>query len=348
MKVREQKLQKILDNLIDNKKVFGTSFAIKKGDYIWSGSAGNICGNETYFIASVTKLFTTALILHLESENRLHLEDKLNTYFSDEFLKGLHVFKRKDYSKDITILQLLSHTTGLPDYFQDSQKGQQSIEKGILSGNDKSWTFDEVITVAKNMNPLFAPGTSGKAHYSDVNFQLLGKIIEIVTGKTYDEICMELIIRPLHLEHTYLYKDPNDTTPKSLYYKSKQLNIPKAMTSFVADGGIVSTTSDMLVFTEAFFTGKLFPHRYIKTLQQWNKIFFPMKACIGIHKFELPWIFNPFGSIPCFLGHSGLSGALAFYNPDNDLFVVGTVNQVAYPDTSFKTLIKLVQIFLQK
>jgi hypothetical protein len=49
-----------------------------------------------------------------------------------------------------------------------------------------------------------------------------------------------------------------------------------------------------------------------------------------------------------FLGHSGLSGALAYYSPKENIFVVGTVNQVAHPDISFKTMIKLTQIIMKK
>jgi hypothetical protein len=69
-----------------------------------------------------------------------------------------------------------------------------------------------------------------------------------------------------------------------------------------------------------------------------------MKAGIGIHLFKLPWIFNPFGSVPYFIGHSGLSGALAYYAPSENLFIAGTVNQVAHPDISFRTMIKLTQV----
>ena len=147
---------------------------------------------------------------------------------------------------------------------------------------------------------------------------------------------------------TYLYQDYTDITPKTLYYKSNELNIPKAMTSFGADGGIVSTSTDMLLFIEAFFTGKLFPSTYIDELQEWNKIFFPMKSGIGIHLFKLPWIFNPTCSIPYFIGHSGLSGALAFYSPKEKIFIVGTVNQVAHPDISFKIMIKLSLQIIKK
>ena len=111
---------------------------------------------------------------------------------------------------------------------------------------------------------------------------------------------------------------------------------------------MVSTTEDLLLFIEAFFTGKLFPSTYIEELQQWNKIFFPMRSGIGIHLFKLPWIFNPTGGVPYFIGHSGLSGALAYYCPKENIFVVGTVNQVAHPDIAFRTMIKLTQKVLKK
>lgn len=68
-----------------------------------------------------------------------------------------------------------------------------------------------------------------------------------------------------------------------------------------------------------------------------------MRSGIGIHLFKLPWIFNPTGAVPYFIGHSGLSGALAFYSPKKNLYIVGTVNQVAHPDLSFRTMIRLTQ-----
>lgn len=147
---------------------------------------------------------------------------------------------------------------------------------------------------------------------------------------------------------TYLYQDPSDKTPKTLYYKGTELHIPQAMTSFGADGGIVSTSNDMLIFLEAFFSGKIFAKEYIDELQDWKNIFPPLKSGIGIHLFKLPWIFNPTVALPNFIGHSGLSGALAYYSPEGNIFIVGTVNQVAHPDISFRTMIKLTQQLISK
>ena len=345
---KEKSLQAVLDKVVDGKKVFGTSFALKKDGEIWLGASGNLIIDRPYFIASTTKLFTTAIILKLREEGKLTLDDKIGKYINTSILSGLHIYKGEDYSRELTIRHLLSHTSGLPDYFQDIGVSGKSLEDELMVGNDQHWSFEQSIERAKKIPSLFAPGTKGKAKYSDANFQLLGKIIETITGKTYAENCQEYIIQPLGLTKTYLYQDAADETPKMLYYKNNKLNIPKAMTSFGADGGIVSVSADMLVFIEAFFTGQLFPLAYIDTLQEWNKIFPPMRAGVGIHLFKLPWIFNPTGAIPYFIGHSGLSGALAFYAPKENLYLAGTVNQTAYNDLSFRTMIALTQRMLKK
>ena len=268
----------------------------------------------------------------------------LNKIYHHSILKDLHIYKGIDYSNQLTIKQLLAHTSGLPDYFQNKGKNGKSLEDEIKNGEDQYWTFEQCIERTKSMKPFFAPDTNGKAHYSDANFQLLGKIIETVSNLTFAEACNQYIIKPLGLSSTYLYQDASDKTPQLIYYKDKALDIPKSMTSFGADGGMVSTTTDLLIFIEAFITGKLFPLNFIHELQVWNKIFFPMQSGIGIHLFKLPWLFNPTGAVPYFIGHSGLSGALAFYSPKENIYVVGTVNQIAYPDISFKTMIKLAQI----
>jgi len=335
-------LQQLLDRSVDNKKVFGTAFAIKTERLSWQGAAGNLSHDQPYFIASTTKLYTTALILQLQAAGKLQLSDKISSYLPATVLTGLHLYKGKDHAGDITIAHLLAHRSGLPDYFQGKGPSGKSLEDELMAGRDQSWTFEQAMERTKAMKPLFAPGAKGKAHYSDANFQLLGRIIELVSGHSYAANCEQHLLEPLGLKSTYLYQNPSDTSPKVLHYKNKELHIPKAMASFGPDGGMVSTSTDMLVFLEAFFTGKLFPKAYLPEMQEWNRIFFPMQAGVGIHLFKLPWLMNPTGAMPSFMGHSGLSGALAYYSPQHQLYIAGTVNQVAYPDRSFKSMLKLV------
>jgi CubicO group peptidase (beta-lactamase class C family) len=340
---RNNSLQKILEDLVNSKKAFGASFAVKRDDFTWQGAAGDLTISQQYFIASTTKLFTTALILILKASGKLNFDDFISKFIDPSFIKDLHVYKGIEYSDKITVLNLLSHTSGLPDYFQDKDSNGTSLEDQIKAGQDQEWSFAGLINRTKNIRPLFIPGTIGKAHYSDTNFQLLGRIIENITGESYSDLCKKIIIDPLELSNTLLFVDIEDKRPIDIYFKNAKLHIPKAMKSFECDGGMVSTSKDMLTFVEAFFTGKLFPANYINELQVWNKIFFPMRSGIGIHLFKLPWIFNPTGNFPDLIGHSGLSGALAYCNPAKKLYIAGTVNQVAYPDLSFRTMIKLIK-----
>ena len=338
-----QHLQKILDGCIDRKKIFGCSFAIKKEGFQWQGAAGDLNINQKYFIASTTKLFTTALILKFREKGWLDIDNTGASFLGPNLFSELHQFEGKAYGQEISIRHLLSHTSGLPDYFQDKNKDARSLEDEIKQGRDLAWTFEEAMERTRSLPALFPPGWKNKAHYSDANFQILGKVIEHISGKSYEQCCQEYIFEPLGLNATYLYHHIEDKAPKTLYYKEKELHIPKAMASFGPDGGMVSNASDMLMFTEAFFRGALFPVSYLEEMQSWRRIFFPMQSGLGIHLFKLPWFFNPFGTVPSFIGHSGLSGALAFYCPAKNLFITGTVNQVAHPELSFRTMIKLAQ-----
>jgi CubicO group peptidase (beta-lactamase class C family) len=254
----------------------------------------------------------------------------------------LHVFKGADYSNVLTISNLMAHTSGLPDYFEDKSPDGRSLMQKLQEGADQSWNFEQTVEMSKKMNPKFAPDTTGKAHYSDTNFQLLGKIIEEIYGKSISQVMQEQIFIPLGLTKTYLYDDSSDKTPAVMYFKNKALDIPKAMTSFAADGGIVSTSAETMVFLKAFFNGTFFPKTYLPELYKWNSVMFPLEYGAGIMKFQLPAIFTLFRKMPAFIGHSGLSGAFAYYIPEKDVYLTGTVNQIHNPGTSYKMLIRIV------
>ncbi len=167
---RSKGLQSILDKITDNKTIFGTSFAIKKDAFVWQGATGNLAEQMPYFIASTTKLFTTAIILKLREENKLNLDDKISKFLDKSIVEDLHIYKGKDYSYTLTIKNLLAHTSGFPDYFQGKEASRKSLEDELKMGNDQYWSFEQAIEKSKKMTPLFAPNTKGKAHYSDTNF----------------------------------------------------------------------------------------------------------------------------------------------------------------------------------
>jgi len=340
-------LQRLITKAVDNKKIFGVSASAEKGgsSITFLGSAGNLDSESQYFIASTTKLFITSIVMKLRQEGKLSLDDPISKFMDHQIMQNLLVFKGMDYGGEITVRQLLAHTSGLPDYFQQASEGGKSLQDEITSGKDQPWTFEQIIHKVKKMRPTFKPGEPGKALYSDTNYQILGRMIETITGKKISAFLVEYIFVPLGLKRTYLYEQSEDTAPATMYFKTKPLPSPLAMTSFGPDGGIVSTSGELMTFIKAFFKGELFPREYFDEMMRWNKIFFPLEYGVGVARFKLPRFFSPFKAMPELLGHSGLSGAFAFYSPEKDVYLTGTVNQIHPPDLSFRLMLQLLNQF---
>ncbi|MFY0675326.1 MAG: beta-lactamase family protein [Bacteroidia bacterium] len=334
----EQKLEEILIKQVNGKNIFGATVSIESPDFSWKSAKGNFELSSQYFIASTSKLYTSVIIFQMVDEGKLDLNDRISNYLDAEIIDGLHVLDGTDYSNEITIKHLLSNTSGLPDYFEGKDDEGSALVDELMNENDNAWTFEECIARSKTMEPEFAPGEKGKALYSDTNFQLLGMIIEKVTGASISHAFSERIFEPLGLNNTYLYLDENDNRPKKMYYKKDELNIPKAMTSFKADGGIVSTVDESMIFIKAFFNGGLFDQKHISNGAVFNKIFYPNEYGVGYMRYKLPDFYN----VPYFIGHSGLSGAFAWYCPEKDAFITGTVNQLNKPGTSYRMIIRMM------
>lgn len=337
-------LGKELTRVAKSKHVKGAVIRVESGDgnINWAGVAGNMGETNTqFFIASTTKLFVSALILKLHYEGKIHIDKPIIRLFEQGELAGIHVYKGTDYSGEITMRHLLAHTSGLPDYFSQKDANGKTLEKELLAGNDNEWRFADVMKQVSSMKPKFEPGKPGKAFYSDTNYQILGKILEKIYGQELQEVLRQEIFEPLELENTYLYNYNENNSPQPFYYKNTPLELPRAMSSFGPDGGIVSNADDLMVFLKAYFNGYFFPKEKLAELSDYNRIFFPLHNGVGFMRMKTPWYFSPFAKVPEMLGHSGLSGAFAFYIPEKDIYMVGTVNQVAKPGTSFRWLIRM-------
>jgi D-alanyl-D-alanine carboxypeptidase len=300
---------------------------------------------KQYFIASVTKLYTTAIVLQLRASGELTFDTPAAGILGADTLAGLNAFGGTDRATDITIGHLLSHTSGIPDYFEAAPKGGESVMSRMLR-EDVRWSFDDAVRSSRELPARFAPGAPGKAHYSDTNFQLLGKVIETVTGGSYEAAVDERVIRRLGLDDTYLFTaatlDHSDTVSSFLNGRSP-LHRPLAMASFGPDGSIVSTTDDGIEFLRGFLAGDLFPVEYIDELTAaWRTVFTPLEYGIGIMRFALPRILSPFAPVPAMIGHSGASGSVLYRVPELDLYLCGTVNQAANRSLPYRLMATLV------
>ena len=298
-----------------------------------------------YFIASVTKMYTAAIILRLYEEKRVDLNAPISEYLPASLTRAIHVYKGTDYSDRIKISNLIDQSSGLADYEADKPRGGKSILDGLKAGHDRAIDTAEAIEIVRNLSPRFAPGTRGKAHYSNANYRLLGAIIESVTGKPMATNFKEMIFAPLGLQHTYLFDwtvPRSDEDPATIYLKATPLNAPKYLSSNVSDGGIVSTASECVTFLRAFFEGQLFDKALFERMMNWNSIFFPLSYGYGLMRFRLPrffWI----SPLPEFVGHSGSTGSFAFTCPSRSMYLAGTINQMASPSKPFFLMMSFVR-----
>ncbi|WP_052400701.1 serine hydrolase domain-containing protein [Oceanobacillus jeddahense] len=348
-KFNETFLHHTTQQMVKKRNNFGAVLCVEQGDndFSWVGAAGNLEKYDPYFITSVTKLYVTAVVLKLRSENRLQLEGPIANYLSDGIVRGIHVLDGVDYSDDITIKHLISNTSGIPDYFACKQSNGKTVATQLFNGHDESWGLEKTLELVKKQKPKFKPGQKGKVNYSDTNYQLLGRIVENVTGLSISEVFQTFIFDALELSQTYVYEDVHDTTPAPLYYKSNALQLPLYMSSVATEGGIVSTAKDTMKFLKAFFHARFFPKEDLEELKQWNRIFFPGQFYygVGLERLWTPRILSPLNPIKEILGFWGQSGAFAFYNPERDIYFTGTINQCSGfgHSAAFNAIIKIIK-----
>lgn len=331
-------LQRLLDRICRHRLMTGVTLAVHHPELQWTGGSGDLSPARPLFIASVTKLMTAAMVFQHIDEGAFSMSTPIHTLLPAALVEGLHCRGGVDRSAEITVGHLLSHTSGLPDYFMGRPPRSASLERQLLSGADQRWTLEDAVALSRAQRPPFPPG-SGKALYSDTNYQLLGAIIEATTGLRYGEALQRRICAPLNLEQTWCYDSSADHRPIPMRDGAEPCRIPQAMMSFGPDGGVVSTAVDLMIFTRAFFEGRLFKVP-LEGLQRYHRIFFPLQYGVGFMRLKLPRWMTPFQTMPELLGHSGVSGAFAFWDPARDICLTGSTNQIALRQMPFKLMMK--------
>ena len=179
----------------------GLSVAIRlPSGETWTGVSGNaslspdrpVTPETVFAVASITKTFVASLILQLAEEGALSLDDPLSDFVPDF-----------DRAPKVTIRQLLSHTSGIHDYFISGRYREQ-----VFADRKRVWTFDEILDFV--LRPYCKPGRC--YHYSNTNFVLLGRVAERATGNTVADELRRRFFEPLGLAHTVF--QPDQATPE--------------------------------------------------------------------------------------------------------------------------------------
>ncbi len=209
---------------------------INKG-YGYRNAADKVLNDKQsiFQLGSITKQFTSTVILKLQEEKKLSVSDKLSKYFP-AYPKG----------DSITIQQLLTHTSGIYSYTSD--------EKFMANEITKPATREKMMALFKDKPLDFSPGTSW--NYSNSGYSLLGYIIEDITKMTYEKAVRKYIFTPVRMAHsgfdfTHLKSDNKTVGYFNLNDKqSAPAPIVDSTVSFSA-GAMYSTTGDLYLWHKA-------------------------------------------------------------------------------------------------
>ena len=280
---------------------------ISKGGKTWSYAAGiadvrtkkTMKADFRFRIGSVTKTFIATVLLQLSGENRLNLDDSI-----EKWLPG--VIQGNGYDgNQITIRQILNHTSGIADYMN-------SKDFDIMD-TKKSYTAEEFVKMGISLPPEFAPGKGWS--YSNTGYVLLGILIEKVTGNSYAEEIENRIIEPLDLSNTFLPGN-SSVIPGTKHARgyiqldgASELKDVTYINPGSSDGDMISTADDLNKFFSYLLSGKLLKE------QQLNQMLTTVPTDregtgygLGIVEFKLPNGVSVWGHRGSVLGFSTFVG----------------------------------------
>ncbi|HEY9421024.1 MAG TPA: serine hydrolase domain-containing protein, partial [Thermoanaerobaculia bacterium] len=203
-----------------------------------------------YKIASITKVFTSVLILQLHEQGKIDLHKPIGTYLPDYAGEG---------AGKVTIHQLLNHTSGLANF--DTVTDMETALKSGIPAYQTPYTSDQLL--AKFCSGKLANPPGKVFDYNNGDYIVLGKIIERLYGKTYEEVLGERILRPLKMESTGMLRQGDIIAGLADTYffrddlKSMVNDLPVYPENWYAAGAMYSTVDDVLIFSNAVFGAKL-------------------------------------------------------------------------------------------
>jgi CubicO group peptidase (beta-lactamase class C family) len=245
----DQKLASLIEKAVGLCRFNGSILVCKKGKIVFEKAYGyqdiqNKIKNTphtNFQVGSMTKQFTAAVILKLAEQHKLLLDDKISMYFPN--------LKR---SGEITIKNLLTHTSGLSEIFRDTLFLKENKQKPISKQKLLSFFIDKPL--------YFDPGT--QYAYCNSGYILLGLIIEKVSGKTYEKNVRDYILRPLKMTHTAFDFAGLKNRQKALGYikfsRSESISsMPWDSTATYSAGSLYSTVNDLYLWHQGLLNQKV-------------------------------------------------------------------------------------------
>lgn len=198
----------------------------------------NLCDESSFQLASVSKIFTAVAILKLKEQNKLSVTDKVDAYFPD--------FPYKN----ITIENLLSHTSGLPNYLY--------FYCHLPKTDSTVLTNQRVLDLLTQHKPAayFKPGK--RFQYNNTNYVLLALLVEKLSGQSFQAFVKQNVFEVCGMSNTFFFNVSDSLKNQAFAFDYRKRPIGTDEFDYVVgDKGVCSTTKDMLLFSKYLFEGKI-------------------------------------------------------------------------------------------
>lgn len=336
----QDKLQAALEDVMAEYDVPGAAAGVWIPDEgSWTTAAGladvesdtPVTTDMTWPIRSITKSYTVTMLLQLADEGQLSLGDTI-----DQYVDGV------TNGDQITLLQLANMSSGNGDYVN------QAFIDDFAVDPTKVYTLEELNSFALDLEPQFAPGTD--YFYTNSNTNLIGAVIEEVTGKPYAEALNERILEPLGQTGTTYMSDVADwADPHPVGYfirDGKPVAQDENPSILGAAGSLYSTLEDGRVWAETLGTGSFLKPETQELRKVGHKIPKPPydRYAVGM------------GETGTWLGHNGEGlgfTAATFHDTKTGANIVVYMNESDNPDvhpadTAFRALAAVLETELGK
>jgi CubicO group peptidase (beta-lactamase class C family) len=299
----------------------GVLFSTSKGRITSAPDSPPLNERTVFDIASLTKVFaTTPAVMKLLEEGRITLMDPITRWFPEFEGTG---------REDITILNLLTHTSGLEDVSIPVEEPLKTAIQKVVK--QKTWK---------------QPGN--RFRYADINFILLGELVQRATGVTLDRFCRENLYAPLEMSTTMFFPPlamvttiaPTLGPGRELIAGIVQDENARHMGGVAGHAGLFSSASDLALFVRMLLGGGVLDNKRILPERVVAQMTAPYFYNNGDVVRGLGWdIYSPFSSpkgssfSEMSFGHTGYSGSSVWIDPQRDLFVILLTTRLDYRDT---------------
>lgn len=342
---KDKTLSSALLTIYSNKTGYFEQFAVgTKNQY----SELPVQIDSRYHSASIGKTMCATVFGILSDEGKINLNDKISSWLDDDILKGLFVVDGMDYSDQVTLKHLLSHTSGIGDYFEGPVKSGKPMLEIISSNPDLLFTPEELIAFTReNQMPVGKPGQ--QFYYSDTGYILLGFILEAIEEKPYSAILEDRIFQPLGMTESYfMFYNDKPTDIIGIYMNEIDFSNKNALSIDWAGGGVVTTMNDLLTFMMALENGTILSDDVYSQMTDFSNIYTKgIYYGMGMMYFDFSELslLLKLSSMTDVYGGVGATGTYMLYDKEKDTYFIANFGSLDYGEKGLEELVKIRMIY---